>query len=199
MIRAERQSWRTGLLTLTTLTLLLTGPLLGCGMKPPPEYNDVAKSDPVDLTPLDKAEGDAGTDGDAAPEPSEGKLPVVAGLAAIPAIPIANFLGKSRDDIESLFAPLGPEDPANPAGWVRYTDHLKLLYVNEAVSELAQQVPSGLSCVEAAKWLGFTEVDEPSVSDDRCTWTGKPGNALGAKIAGEVSVKAGLFHARLVK
>lgn len=201
MIKAERDPRRTAALTAGALLLTTVWSVAGCGMTPPPEYHNAAKADALDLTPLEGGEddGDAGPTGDAAVEPSEGKLPVVVGFATIPAVPIANFLGKSREVIESLFAPVGPEDEQHPDGWVRYTDHLKLLYAEDSVTEFAQQIPSGLSCVAAAEWLGFAEVDPPAESGDRCTWSGQPGAALGDGISGELSVKSGLFHARLVK
>lgn len=191
------------------IALLVLAAAAGCGMRPPKDFHEAAEVEGVDLEPIPDVPaaepGDAGVDADGGakgpPEDSElAELPVAIGLTAVPALTVADLLGKSRADVESLLDPIGPDDPENPEGWIRYSDHLKLLFSDDLVSELIQEVPEGKTCVAAARWLGFADAEEPVESDGSCKWpAGDDAHALGKGVAGELPQKTGLFHARTAK
>jgi len=181
----------------------------GCGMRPPREYHDVSKSDGVDLAPLpppaEDLDAGPGDDVDASPDgPGMGALSIGLPWAAMPAMPIAQVLGKTRDDIETLQAPMKPKTPEEKAtakkeakeGWTRFTPNLKVQFDDEDIAvALEQQVPEGLSCLDAAKWLGFAGAKAPAETPERCTWTAGGANALGNGAHGEMDQKSFLFKA----
>jgi hypothetical protein len=176
-----------------------------CGMRPPKDFHEAADVEDVDLDPIpDKPEPpeptDAGVDPDGGPsEPppdsERAELPVAVGLVAVPTLTVADLLGKTREEVESLLAPIGPEDPENPEGWIRYSDHLKLLFAEETVTELIQEVPEGKSCVDAARWIGFPDPAEPVQAADSCRWPDDDdAHELADGVGGELP-RSGLFHA----
>jgi hypothetical protein len=181
-----------------------------CGMRPPPEYNEASEAQDVDLRPFPAAEDDADAGArdpaDASPDgPGMGTLSLALPWGAIPSMPIALLLGKSRADIETLVSPVKPESKEERAvmrkeakeGWTRYTANLRIRYEDADVAvELEQQVPSELSCVEAAKWLGFADAESPTEADGRCVWSaGKGGAKLGGGESGDLDRKSSIFRA----
>jgi hypothetical protein len=193
-------------LTTRTALGLLAGLALvaatGCGMRPPADFHEAADVDDVNLDPMPEppepaAPTDAGVDPDAgeqAPPPDTelAELPVAVGMTAIPTLTVSALLGKTREDVEALLDPIGPEDPDDPEGWIRYSDHLKLKFAEEIVVELIQEVPEGKTCLEAARWLGFGDAKEPTEAADGCRWSE---GALGPGTGGELLQKTGLFRA----
>ena len=181
-----------------------------CGMRPPREYHEISKTESVDLTPMpapaDDADAGAGEDADASPDgPGMGTLSLALPWAAVASMPIAQLLGKSRADIETLQAPAKPKTHEEKVaarkeakeGWTRYTANLRIQYdaANVAVA-LEQQVPATLSCLEAAKWLGFGKAAPPVEEKARCVWTAGPGDgSLGGGASGELDRKSALFKA----
>jgi hypothetical protein len=193
-------------LTIVTVTAVAVAlAAAGCGMRPPPDFHEAADVDNVDLDPLpDKPAEPAPGDGGVAPDggttadlpEDRAELPVAVGMAAVPAIPVSAILGKTREEVESLIDPIGPDDEEQPEGWIRYSDHLKLLFVEEAVSELIQEIPEGKTCLEAALWLGFTAAKEPVQAADACRWPDNDAeHALGDGVGGELPLKTHLFRA----
>lgn len=181
-----------------------------CGMRPPPEYHEASEAQDVDLRPLPAAEdgADAGArdTADASPDgPGMGTLSLALPWGAIPSMPIAQLLGKSRADIETLVSPVKPESKEERAamrkeakeGWTRYTANLRIRYEDADVAvELEQQVPSELSCVDAAKWLGFADAESPTEADGRCVWSaGEGGARLGGGGSGDLDRKSSIFRA----
>jgi hypothetical protein len=181
----------------------------GCGMRPPREYNDVSNADQVDLTPLpppaENVDAGPSDDVDASPDgPGMGTLSIGLPWAAVPVMPIAELLGKTRKEIETLQAPVKPKTPEEKAtakkeakeGWTRFTPNLKVRFDDDDIAiELEQQVPAGLSCLDAAKWLGFADAKLPVEAKERCTWTADGANALGNGARGEMVRKSSVFNA----
>jgi hypothetical protein len=181
-----------------------------CGMRPPPEYHDASKAETVDLTPMPPAEAaDAGAaeDVDEPPDgPGMGTLSIGLPLAAVPAITIAQVLGMARKDIEALQAPVKPETPEQKVeakrdaklGWVRLTSNLKVQFDDADIAiAFEQQVPAELSCLDAAKWLGFADAAPPIDAPELCKWTDAKGDAnLGDGAHGELDRKTSLFTAK---
>jgi hypothetical protein len=184
-----------------------------CGMRPPPEYHEVSNAETVDLTPMPAPveDADAGAadveDGDESPDgPGMGTLSIGLPLAAMPAITIAQVLGMARKDVEALQSPAKPETPEQKAeakrdakeGWVRLTSNLKVQFDDADVAiAFEQQVPAGLSCLDAAKWLGFADAAPPVDTPELCKWTDDKGDAnLGGGAHGELDRKTSLFTAK---
>jgi hypothetical protein len=197
---------RTAIALIAASSLVATA---SCGMRPPKDFHEAADVEDVDLDPIPEAPepaepSDAGVDPDAGtkgppPDSELAELPVAVGLAAVPTLTVADLLGKSRENVESLLDPIGPDDPENPEGWIRFSDHLKLLFVEDVVSELIQEVPEGKSCVDAAKWLGFGSPAEPIQTGDSCRWPDDDkAHALADGVGGELQT-SGLFHAWTAK
>ena len=128
-------------------------------------------------------------------DPSE-ELRVSSGhdVAAIPSMPMSQLLGKTRADIETLFH---PSAPGHAKGWVRYNEHLELRYEGEVCVEMLLRVGDGLTCTEAARWVGFAAAMAPIHRARKCLW---PPNSLkhslGRGVSGELSLADGIFAAR---
>jgi hypothetical protein len=182
-----------------------------CGMRPPREYHEASDAVAMDLAPMPASGGaDAGSneddEADASPDgPGMGKLSIGLPWAAMPAVPIAALLGKSRTDIEALHHPTKPETKEQrilarreaKEGWTRYTANLRIRFDDTDIAvEIEQQVPATLSCQDAAKWLGFEDAEPPVDGKERCTWTDQAGDAdLGGGAHGELDRKKSLFKA----
>jgi hypothetical protein len=116
-------------------------------------------------------------------------------LANIPSMPLSQLLGKTRADIETLFHPAAE---GHTEGWVRYHDHLEVRYEQRRCVELIQLVPAKLSCIEAARWVGFGEAMAPIYQATRCVWPpGSLKHALGAGVSGDLNLDGGIFRAQL--
>ena len=115
-------------------------------------------------------------------------------LAAIPSMPLSQLLGKTRADIETLFY---PSEPGHAEGWVRYNEHLEVRYEKQRCVELIQLAPGGLTCREAARWVGFSEAMAPIHRADKCVWPADSlKHLLGTGTSGELVYQGGVFRVR---
>jgi len=116
-------------------------------------------------------------------------------LAEIPSMPISQLLGKTRAEIETLFY---PSQAGHAAAWVRYNPHLEVRYEEERCVELIQLVRDGLTCRDAARWIGFGAAMAPIHRAGSCVWPpGSLKHSLGAGVSGELLLEGGTFRARL--
>jgi hypothetical protein len=116
-------------------------------------------------------------------------------LAVIPSMPLSQLLGKTRADIETLFR---PNEPGHADGWVRYNEHIEVLYEKQLCVELIQLVPGGLTCRAAASWMGFGKTMAPIYRADKCVWPADSlKHLLGPGVSGELVFQGGVFRARL--
>ena len=175
--------------------------LAACGGLPR-DYNEVAEAERVEL-PVEEGEApadenDAGVDAADDTDHEIGAAPLAVGMTTIPALPIARVLGKARDDIETLFTPVGADESEKEAGWVRYNQHLKVRYdESDLAVELVHRVPEDLGCLEAARWLGFEDADPPERDEGSCVWpVGSDEHALAEDASGRLVPDAELFTAR---
>jgi hypothetical protein len=112
-----------------------------------------------------------------------------------PPMYISQVLGMSRQMVETLFTPVEPPDPD---GWVRYNDDLLMRYENDAVVEVLQKVTAGLTCIDAAKWMGFAETMSPIYKSDGCVWPQDSiKHLLGEGFSGYLDLTTGGFTATL--
>ncbi len=183
--------------------------LAGCGFVPPPEFNEVSEIDEIILPDsMGAPSADAGvTDAsEARPETAmAGNLQLGVGMTTIPAMPISELLGKARDDIETLLAPEKPETREEKKarrleekeGWIHYTEHLKVRFSDDEIAiELVQKVPEDLTCLDAAKWLGFGDAMAPKKNKDNCEWPQKSVmHLLGPGVHGKLTLDGAIFHA----
>ena len=178
-------------------------------MVPPREFHEAEKAENVDVNPMPPstaAEADAGAEVEApADGPNMGMLSVALPWSGVSGMPIAQILGKTRKEIESLKVPAEPASREEKAvlkadskiGWIRYTANLRVRFDDDDVAvAFEQQVPAGLSCEAAAKWLGFADAAPPEQTESKCSWTPQAGaGGLGNGIAGELERKSALFTA----
>ncbi len=116
-------------------------------------------------------------------------------LAPIPSMPISQLLGRTREHVETLFSPVGPEADA---GWARYNRHLVVRYEDDILVEMVQRVPGELTCLEAARWMGFGSAQPPIRRADRCVWPPESQrHRLGDGVSGELILDGGHFRARV--
>jgi hypothetical protein len=116
-------------------------------------------------------------------------------LTEIPSMPLSQLLGKVRADIETLFHPAAE---GHAEGWVRYNDHLEVRYEQGRCVELIQLVPAGLSCIEAARWVGFVGAMAPIYQAKRCVWPpASLKHSLGVGVSGDLALDGGIFRAQL--
>jgi hypothetical protein len=83
------------------------------------------------------------------------KLPVFFARRATPAAPEATrrarrWLGQSRAAVEASLKP-----SATDGEWTRYGEHLALRYAGGRAIALRARVALGMTCEEAAAWLGY--------------------------------------------
>jgi hypothetical protein len=197
-------------LVLVVVGAAATAWAISCGMRPPREYHEISQTEGVDLAPMPKEGGvDAGEDdeeADASPDgPGMGQISIALPWSAVAAVPIATLLGKSRTEIEALHAPVKPATKEEKArarqeakeGWTRYTANLRIRYDDAGVAiEFEQEVPAKLTCLDAAKWLGFDKAGTPVDGVERCTWSGADGGGdLGGGVNGELIRKGSIFKA----
>jgi hypothetical protein len=91
----------------------------------------------------------------------------------IPAsMPIAQFLGKTRFDVETLMTP----QESLPSAWVRYTPDLWLQYQDEVVVAMKVKVSGSKTCEEAVRYLGFQVLADYYQNEGECIW---PEGSLG--------------------
>lgn len=198
-----------GAILISALAIGALAFLAGCGFVPPPEFNEVSEVDEIVLPEsIGAPSADAGvTDAsEAQPETAmAGNLQLGVGMTTIPAMSISELLGKTRDDIETLLAPVKPETRdekkalklEEKEGWIHYTEHLKVRFSDDEIAiELVQQVPADLTCQDAAKWLGFGEAMAPKKNKDNCEWPQKSDkHLLGPGIHGKLTLEGASFHA----
>ncbi len=183
--------------------------LAGCGFVPPPEFHEVSDVDEIVLPEsLGVPAADAGVTDASAGQPETamaGNLQLGVGMTTIPAMPISDLLGKARDDIETLLAPVKPETRdekkarklEEKEGWIHYTEHLIVRFSNDEIAmEFVQQVPADLDCRDAAKWLGFGDAMAPKRNKDSCEWPQKSDkHLLGPGVHGKLTLEGAIFHA----
>lgn len=116
-------------------------------------------------------------------------------LAEIPSMPLSQLLGKSRADIETLFRPAAA---GHTEGWVRYNEHLEVRYEQGRCVEMIQMVRGGLTCKEAARWVGFGDAMAPIYKAKKCVWPPDSlKHSLGKGVSGDLSLDGGAFRAQL--
>lgn len=176
-----------------------------CGMVPPPEYHVVAEAETleVDLGPIHDAGVLSEEDSDAGSQPETAVLELGVGLATIPAISLSELLGKQRESIEVILAPVEGETreerralkEAEKLGWVRYTEYLKIRYTDDDFAiEMVQKVPDDVNCPQAAIWMGFRGAKAPDEKDGVCTWAD---GVLGDGLSGSLDEESRMFTAVL--
>lgn len=133
----------------------------------------VVKSDPADQEVV------------AAPERATPAAPELSGPA---------LLGAKRSQIEAAIGA-----PRQTRGeWVEYAE-LSLRYRGERCVGLRRQVPAGLDCEAAARWLGYPDAGAPLRRDDRCEWPGiSLRHRLAPGVAGTLVLAGGHFELRLL-
>lgn len=87
-------------------------------------------------------------------------------------MPIAQFLGKTRFDVETLMT--SQESLLN--GWVRYMPDLWLRYQDEVVVSMKVKVSGSKTCEEAVRYLGFQVLADYYQNEGECIW---PQGSLG--------------------
>jgi hypothetical protein len=113
-----------------------------------------------------------------------------------PSMPLAQFLGRSRESVEGL---LGTRAGSTDAGWFAYAESWALLYESACVVELRARVENGVECAEAAALLGFGDAGAPIRHTRSCEWPGiSERHVLGPGLAGALDLDTGIFHARRV-
>lgn len=102
------------------------------------------------------------------------------------------LLGQPRVTVEATLTPTGKD-----ADWIQYGPDLALRYVGDQVVALRARVALGMSCVEAAAWLGWVAGRGrgfPMRRRDSCEWPGlSERHRLQAGVAGRL--RAGWFDA----
>lgn len=181
--------------------------LAGCGFSPPKEYHNVERAIPADYQ-IEGNRIDAGAEADSgesvAPS-SGGEIYLGVGLSAIQTLPLSQLLAKSQNTVEAIFVPVEPATKeeknalkeAAKAGWVKYSAHLRVRYLDNVAVEMEQRVPDGLSCIDAAKWLGFKNAKTPASEDNKeCKWpVDDTAHSLDKGIYGSMSKHNALFNA----
>ncbi|MEZ4382652.1 MAG: hypothetical protein R3A79_15045 [Nannocystaceae bacterium] len=109
-----------------------------------------------------------------------------------PRISMAKVLGAARARIERR---LDRDGEAGDGGWVHYGPQLAIRYQDGRAVEAAMRVPAGLSCVEAARWAGFTKAMAPLLRVDGCAWPGiSERHRLARGVAGELARATGVLQ-----
>lgn len=198
-----------GAIMVSARTISALALLAGCGFVPPPEFHEVSDIDEIVLPEsMGTPTADAGVTDASAEQPetvTSGDLQLGVGMTTIPAMPISELLGKARADIETLLAPVKPEDRKEKKarkleekeGWIHYTEHLKVRFSEDDIAiELVQQVPADLTCLDAAKWLGFVDAMTPKKNKDNCEWPQKSvKHLLGPDVHGKLTLEDAMFYA----
>lgn len=107
-----------------------------------------------------------------------------------------HLLGLSKGQVE---AQVKGKTDAQAEGWVSYGDGLRIKYDGGTAVALAQPVPEGLGCKEAARWAGFVSAASPMLRKNRCVWPSEdPPHALGKGVAGALVLDERILEARVV-
>lgn len=109
-----------------------------------------------------------------------------------PAIPASQLLGQQRSALERQLPAGSPQ-----GAWHSYQDgSLRVRYQQGRATELMAYVPEGMTCRQAARWVGFPQATAPRLEPHRCTWpAADPRHHLGRGFSGELDRKKRLFHA----
>ncbi len=110
-----------------------------------------------------------------------------------PAMTAPDMLGQARSTLERSLS--GAKAAGN--GWVKYDSDLRVRYNKEKyASELTMLVPEGLSCLEAARWLGFSKAAAPLLKPHKCSWPAQDArHSLGPGNSGSLDLKTRRFRA----
>ncbi|MBK7829475.1 hypothetical protein [Nannocystis sp.] len=131
----------------------------------------------------------------ATPEPATPAAPGEATPAAGPReLSGPALLGAKRSRIEAAIGA-----PRQTRGeWVEYAE-LSLRYRGNRCVGLRRQVPAGLDCEAAARWLGYPDAGPALRRDNRCEWPGiSLRHRLAPGVAGSLLLAGGLFELRLL-
>lgn len=81
--------------------------------------------------------------------------------------------------------------------WVFYSETLRVRFKDGKVAEVREKTPEGLSCKEAARWMGFKKAHTPILKPDRCIWPARsPEHGLGAGVSGTFRIHSHQFHVK---
>jgi hypothetical protein len=109
-----------------------------------------------------------------------------------PPITMTKLLGVSRARIERR---LDREGEAGDGGWIHYGPKLAIRYQQGRAVEAALRVPAGMTCVDAARWAGFTKAMPPLLRVDGCAWPGiSDRHRLHRGVAGELARATGVLQ-----
>jgi len=158
------------------------------------------KSDADDNDADDDHQDDANKDRDRSDEGESDAAPsddVSSDLRVVeehppPSISMATVLGSTR---RQLARRLGAEGEDGDNGWVHYDRGLAIRFEGKRAVESAIRVPTGLTCVEAARWAGFERSMPPLRRTGGCAWPGiSARHRLHRGVVGELAWTTGILQ-----
>ena len=95
--------------------------------------------------------------------------PGTAAAALPPPLQLPQLLGLPRPEVEAQLPAVTSQD----SGWVLHGADLAVRYdPHDRVERIAAGVPGGLSCSEAAEWVGYAAPPPPLRRQRSCAWPG---------------------------
>ncbi len=120
--------------------------------------------------------------------------PPSAAWGEIPGPPttMSTLLGTRRKRLEGR---LGRGGVDGDEGWVHYGSALAVRYEAGRAVEAALRVPTGMTCVEAARWAGFRRAMPPLYRAGGCAWPGiSARHRIHRGVVGELALATGILQ-----